>query len=407
MNRKCLKRDERQGAMTANDKLQPNACIRPEQLKRGPIFPSSNHPINKSSNHPIPRPSRPAFTLVELLVTITIIGILAGMSLGAMHFLRNVAAEDKTKATIAKINAIVLEQYDSYMTRRLPIDFNTLTEDGKPLTPKRRSQLHCLALLDLMRMEMPERTYDILEEPLNINMPDLTTGTPKSWITRPPISQIYYQKLTKPSPAIVDNCRPAKYLYLWISLIKPEFMEHFNQNEIADIDSDGWPVFVDGWGKPIMFLRWAPGFSSGGTMNPNPFNVKDPTQPRADLSDIQTGDPINEHDPFDSRKFFPNFAPSAAFPGGQRPEFFRLIPLVYSAGLDRKYGLSLGTKEIGATKGWFYGVDFTSLKLEDLDRLYEASDISKPNELVGSPADEDGVSNTHLDNITNHRIEQQ
>src|SRR5262249_40391068 len=46
-------------------------------------------------------------------------------------------------------------------------------------------------------------------------------------------------------------------------------------------DNDGLPCFVDGWGNPIGFLRWAPGFSQ--------------------WSDIQIADPVNHHDPLDPR----------------------------------------------------------------------------------------------------------
>ena len=41
--------------------------------------------------------------------------------------------------------------------------------------------------------------------------------------------------------------------------------------------------FLDGWGHPIGFVRWAPAF-----LPPN--------------SDVQTGDPVNDHDPFDQRR---------------------------------------------------------------------------------------------------------
>ncbi len=36
----------------------------------------------------------------------------------------------------------------------------------------------------------------------------------------------------------------------------------FGENSIGDTDGDGAPEFVDGWGHPINFLRWAPGFES-------------------------------------------------------------------------------------------------------------------------------------------------
>jgi len=328
---------------------------------------------------------RRAFTLIELLVTIAIIGILAGLSLGAIRYARTAAAESQTKATIAKLNDIVMKQYESYMTRRVPIDTSGMD-------PKSASRLRYLVLLDLMRMEMPERTYDIFYGPLN-----LPSGKP--WIAaRPALNQLYYQKYntgqshTPKYP--LDNYRSAKYLYMWISMIHPEAMEQFSQNEIADIDHDGWPAFVDGWGTPIMFLRWAPGFSSGlGVLPPNPFNPSNPTQPRVDLSDIQTGDPINDHDPFDSRQIF-----------NITGEYYRLVPLIYSAGPDKKYGINIISTASGS--GYFYGIDLLTLKLDDLNQ-YTAPDSTQPNIYAGSPVAENGISNTHLDNIHNHRIEQQ
>ena len=78
--------------------------------------------------------------------------------------------------------------------------------------------------------------------------------------------------------------RQAEMLYMIVSMGSPEAMEQFNQSEIGDTDGNGWPEFLDGWGRPIFFLRWAPGFS--------PY------------SDIQTmADPIkHDHDPFDPRR---------------------------------------------------------------------------------------------------------
>ena len=72
----------------------------------------------------------------------------------------------------------------------------------------------------------------------------------------------------------------AKCLYLWVTTAYPEAKALFRPEEInPNYDGDGWPVFVDGWGHPIGFLRWAPGASS--------------------WSDIQIADPVNHHDPFD------------------------------------------------------------------------------------------------------------
>jgi prepilin-type N-terminal cleavage/methylation domain-containing protein len=55
---------------------------------------------------------RKAFTLVEMLAVIVIIGIMAGMAFGAYQLARASAHEAATKATIAKLNNIIMRQLD-------------------------------------------------------------------------------------------------------------------------------------------------------------------------------------------------------------------------------------------------------------------------------------------------------
>ena len=60
-------------------------------------------------------------------MTISIIGIMAGMVFGVLHSARQSAAEAATKATIAKLNTIIMKRYESYLTRRVPISLSTDT----------------------------------------------------------------------------------------------------------------------------------------------------------------------------------------------------------------------------------------------------------------------------------------
>ncbi len=51
-------------------------------------------------------------------------------------------------------------------------------------------------------------------------------------------------------------------------------LEHFRPSEIGDTDGDGYPEFIDAWGRPIRWLRWPAGFSSplNDTLTPDPMD---------------------------------------------------------------------------------------------------------------------------------------
>jgi len=127
--------------------------------------------------------SSTGFTLIEVLVVITIIGIVASMGIGALFQAQEVARRSRTKGLIARLHTQISSRWDSYRTRRLPIDFSTASSvAGRPGTyfdpnnfqasatstrgmPSALSGiigLKLAALRDLMRMELPDRYNDLL-----------------------------------------------------------------------------------------------------------------------------------------------------------------------------------------------------------------------------------------------------
>jgi len=279
--------------------------------------------MNRHPSHPPPRrPHSGGFTLVELLVTVTVIGILAGIVFGAVQAARETAKEAKTKAMIAKLDGIIMTRYESYTTRRAPLNTSGMA-------PRDAASLRLAAIRDIMRMEMPERWTDISTAPV---VPGLV---------RPALLRRYVTQYSAQAPSPQHG--PAECLYMIVMLGDSTAREQFADNEIGDTDGDDYFEFVDGWGRPIYFLRWAPGFID---------------------SDVQSGDPVADHDPFDPRNL----------DGGA----FRLVPLVYSAGPDGEYGL-------------------------DLDETYTYSG-DPYNMNVGRP-DPEGTGERRHDNIHNHRIE--
>ncbi len=201
---------------------------------------------------------RPGFTLVELMITVAIMAIMAGMVLVAMFGATESAKKHKTEALIARIDAVLQGKWDSYLSRRVPIDTTGL---APAVAARRRIDV----LHDLMRMELPDRWNDVVDAPV------MPTGSP---ISRPAASQAYKRRWDaaqigmpgKTTLAQAQEYQGAECLYLILQAMAQEEGDDVSvilrPDNVADIDQDGFPEIVDAWRTPIRFLRWAPGFLS-------------------------------------------------------------------------------------------------------------------------------------------------
>lgn len=325
--------------------------------------------------NPIRSQRRAAFTLVEMLIVIVIIGILAGVSMAALFASQQAARRARTEGFIATLNNQMVYRWDSYRTRRVKTTpaFDQAIQDmwmslNNPVVDppiavdgQRTAALQLMARRQMMRIELPDRWWDVAfddslwiptdftaqrldpsaedfdaevaytgdqgpaytvdanqnktvvlrtDEPFP-HKDKLTPWTlqlervPANLITRTAISysyqRRYLQVIQQRGKRPTNQFQGAECLYMILTTGMGDETSGggtFNQQDFADVDGDGMPEFVDGWGRPITFLRWAPGFRS----------------------ELQTGDPVKDHDPFDPR--------------GVDTMAFRLSPLISSSGPD-------------------------------------------------------------------------
>ena len=277
---------------------------------------------------------RQAFTLVELLVVCVIIIILAALTLAAVNVAAHSAKVAKTRATIQKLDAAMLQIFESYESK-----FTTIKRKVNSALPKEEQQkIAAHFIRDTMRMEMPQcwaevhKADGIKSKPITITLNGTNYNVDES-----PLLEYYWQAYINR----IDTGHPpsrAALLFLIIQNLNPEALTAFHGSEVVR-NADGMLEFVDAWGRPILFLRWAPAFPdsdlqqnvlkrAGYTPTSNPADNRNWWLARdADLLAAMKEASAAHPDQTDERK--------------ESIGWF-LYPLIYSAGADGKYGLDDG-----------------------------------------------------------------
>jgi hypothetical protein len=272
------------------------------------------------------------------LITITIISILAALVLGVAAVAAEKARENHSRHVVTRLHTLLTQFYDSFKTRRVRLDQDVLQaiqdadfrnnfDRGRALAEAR-----LYALREIMLLEIPDRWSDVLLQDIGTGqVPIFSAKEPLYLNERTDLANVYlrrYRRLIghKNSISGEDNTpgdirlnQGAECLYMVITLATGdgEARSQFAEKSIGDTDGDGAPEFLDGWGNPIEFLRWAPGFDSQIELSLPALDLMTPSEADAAVA--------NDHDPFDVFR--------------AEADAFRLVPLIYSAGRDEEYGI--------------------------------------------------------------------
>jgi prepilin-type N-terminal cleavage/methylation domain-containing protein len=331
--------------------------------------------------------ARRAFTLIELVVVIVILAILASLMLSGLNGARQRAKIDKTRSTIRKLHEIVIPLYESYVEKRITPAFDPLT--GLPIANKTRvAQVQVYAKRFIMATDLPDlwddawsasaASYSMFPSTSNFQSPNARYQA---------IGNSRLAGLSDPTLAMAYESAECLQMIVVRGGYSPDAVEQFRSDEIGDVDGDGLPEFVDGWGRPISFIRWPAGLSSAIQLQTR--SVNDPP------------DPIDPLGVTDATKTYTDRA---------------LIPLIYSGGpnnsldLDTSataggYGLVTSRDALGGgwqKSGWIN--TNASTRPDLLTTAWPKGGTS----LAGStkPGSANGMTNARAasDNITNHDL---
>jgi hypothetical protein len=220
--------------------------------------------------------------------------------------------------------------------------------------PNEAARVRLNMIRDLQRMELPDRISDInvgnaMNQPativaladrvlVDVGPPpryvrdtdrSRRVSVPVNWFTAasPPNRFAAYRRLIRPTWTTEFQSAECLYMIMATTFVGgAPALEQIPSSNIGDIDGDGMPEVLDGWGRPLGFVRWPVGFEdpelSVDRSMPDDF---DPL--RADFASI------------------PGVNNDVTAGGVQRPWSIR--PLIISAGADGEFGLELHASNTG------------------------------------------------------------
>ena len=302
---------------------------------------------NQTQSRIMTNTARRAFTLVELMVVGAVLVMVMVLTLIVISKVKTSAKIAKTRATVQKIDVALQPVFVRY-DRKFNRIKRTVGLDDAELTDEERQERQKVAahfIRDLMRMEMPQswaEVYNSADSDTTLGPIPITISIDLPEEEESPLLNFYWEAYKRATSLTSKEPNRGALLFLIIQNLNPEALEAFHGSEVVDTDGDGLLEFVDAWGNPIQFLRWAPAFSgsdiqqdvvkmAGGVPSGSRTYKENWWRDREQRRDAMKRATVNHPDPTDERV---NVVPEVVG--------WFLYPLIYSAGPDGKYGIEDG-----------------------------------------------------------------
>lgn len=307
-------------------------------------------------------------TLVELLVSISLIVIVAGMFMVAYRQAATEASNIRTQSTIRKISEVLVSRMQEY--ENYPINFarspnnifatpipgnavEALPQNNEEFEPKGilLERVRVMLLREMIAQEMPDHHQDLKDaSPVvknywtglmargpNVNagmLPVVVTASESPRSARLKVKLIRAAALApgQPSWRAIANNPELLYLIVEDSILNGSpAIELFGKTEIGDTDNDGLLEFLDSNRRPIYWVRWPTGFPETTRFHPD---LLDPSFNVDGFSNYAFSDPL------DPRKADPGYRIKQNGTPVFKPSAIA-FPLVLSPGLDGIPGVRL------------------------------------------------------------------
>jgi prepilin-type N-terminal cleavage/methylation domain-containing protein len=316
---------------------------------------------------------RNAFTLVELLVVIVIMGVISSMVVIALSGAQRQAQEKRAQGMIDRLNLLILRLYEEESRSRYSVGGGIASSvipltSGRPDPAGSNNRTQMIWNRDWLRVSLPDRIADLSTDAAAIQHIEYSVN-PLENTTQPyRIFQVFnidfgaasrrdarrniYRNRavrsiaalagsnTWTAPAswaeIVDGdvtngewtreYESAECLYLILAsqtIDGQPASESLRPRDIGDLDGDGMPEILDPWGTPVAFIRWPVGFYLAREWKENPTNTMLEERKAKLGPDYQ-----------DVLKTDPRFATISL-----TDDTFQLLPIVVSAGSDGLFDL--------------------------------------------------------------------